>query len=186
MHLNNGMWIVFGTLSLFCMSYLGAYQVLESPYLENLKTKLKQEVYKSKHLTKRSQNLRRAYRAHSQEELFLKLRISELTDLNDEMYQQVIGPEQLKSFYDNLSAKNTRSGIDMTSIESETIQLKDAAILNLSLNLEGPLGDLLSWIRDLENQNYPMVINHYTIHNGDALETNSKRLDIQLSLLVAD
>ncbi len=186
MHLNNGIWIVFGTLSLFCMSYLGAYQIIESPYLENMKTKLKLEVYKKNHLTKRSQNLRKACQAHSQEESFLRLRIAELKDLNDEMYQQAIGPNQLITFYDNLTARNTQNQVEMTSIKSETIQLKGAAILNLNLNFEGPLSNLLSWLKDLETENYPMVINQYTIHNNDSQETKNKKLDIQLSLLVAD
>ena len=102
------------------------------------------------------------------------------------MYQQAVGPNQLITFYDNLTVRNTQKEVEMTSIKSETIQLKGAAILNLNLNFEGPLSNLLSWLKDLETENYPMVINQYSIHNNDSQETKNRKLDVQLSLLVAD
>ena len=186
MRLNNGIWIAFGTLSLFCMSYLGAYQVITSPHLENLRSKLKILIQHKKHVHKQSRHLKKACLAHSQEESFLRLRVAELESQNQDMYKQSIDSKELIQFYEAVTTLGVENNLKTTSMESETIQLKSGAILNLTLNIEGRMSNLLVWIQSLEMTNYPLVINHYAMNRektGEDLHTN---LDIQLSLLVEE
>ena len=187
MRLNHGIWIAFGTLSLFCMSYLGAYQVLNSPYLVKMKAIKKISMYKTKRLDRQTSNLKKACRAHFEEESFLHLRIAELKDLNGKMYDQSMGSEDLVAFYHTMTKMSTQNELQMKSIESEAIQLKSSAtILNLDIEIHGSIQNLMSWLRSLEMTDYPMVINHYKIKNiGLKAESNSN-LNLQLSLLVND
>ena len=186
MRLNNGIWIAFGTLSLFCMSYLGAYQVITSPHLNNMRSKLMLDMKHRKHLNKQSRHLKKACLAHSQEESFLRLRTAELDSQNEDMYQQSINPKELVTFYETVTLLGTRNNVKKTSMESETIQLKGAAILNLNLSMEGSLNNLLTWLKDLETQDYPMVLNHYSLSNNKWEKSRNATLTIQMSLLVGE
>ena len=186
MRLNNGIWIAFGTLSLFCMSYLGAYQVITSPHLENMRSKFKVLIQQRKHVHKQSRQLKKACLAHSQEESFLRSRVAELESENQDMYKQSIDSKELIQFYETVTTLGVENNLKTTSMESETIQLKSGAILNLTLNIEGPMSNLLIWIQSLETTDYPLVINHYSMtkeKTGEDLYTN---LAIQLSLLVEE
>ena len=184
--LNNGIWIAFGTLSLFCMSYLGAYQVITSSHLNNMRSKLKAEIKHRKHLYKQSRHLKKACSAHSQEESFLRLRIAELDSQNEAMYQESINAKELVTFYETVTRIGAQNNVKTTSMESETIQLKGAAILNLNLSMEGSIHNLMIWLKDLETQDYPMVLNHYSISNIKSEENTISTMIIQLSLLVSE
>ena len=186
MRLNHGIWIAFGTLSLFCMSYLGAYQVLNSPYLAKMKAIKKINIYKTKRLDRQTSNLKKACRAHFEEESFLHLRIAELKDLNEKMYDQSMESEDLVAFYHTMTKMSTQNELQMKSIESEAIQLKSATILNLDIEIHGSIQNLMSWLRSLEMTEYPMVINHYKIKSTGLQEEPNSNLDLQLSLLVND
>ena len=186
MRLNNGIWIAFGTLSLFCMSYLGAYQVITSPHLNNMRSKLKLDIKHRKHLHKQSRHLKKACLAHSQEESFLRLRIAELDSQNEAMYQESINAKELVTFYETVTRIGAQNNVKTTSMESETIQLKGAAILNLNLSMEGSIDNLMIWLKDLETQDYPMVLNHYSISNNKSEENTISTMIIQLSLLVSE
>ena len=66
-------------------------------------------------------------------------------------------------------------------MQSETIQLKGAAILNLTLS-SGTSNDLLSWLKDLEANEYPLALNHFKMTNRAA---DDSTLTIQISLLIS-
>ena len=68
-------------------------------------------------------------------------------------------------------------------MQSETIQLKGAAILNLTLSVSGTSNDLLSWLKDLEANEYPMALNHFKMTNREA---DDSTLTIQISLLISE
>tara|TARA_Y100000589_G_scaffold23904_1_gene19724 strand:+ start:241 stop:807 length:567 start_codon:yes stop_codon:yes gene_type:complete len=186
MRLNHGIWIVFGTLSLFCMSYLGSYQVIHSPYLAKLLAVKELNTYKTNRLIKKTDSLNRACKAHSQEESFLRLRIAELEDLNGQMYSHSLNSNELVTFYDSLTSTSAENKLVITAMQSESIQLRGATILNLDLELEGQTTNLLSWLKAVEQSTHPMVVNFYNITNfGEAINSGSN-LKVQLSILVND
>ena len=183
MRLNNGIWIAFGTLSLFCMSYLGFYKVKTSPHLDNMRSQIEVARQQKKFIHKQSRYLKKACVAHSQEESFLRHRTAELDQQNQNMYKQALDSKGLLDFYDNLTKIGTKNNVESVSMQSETIQLKGAAILNLTLSTSGTSNDLLSWLKDLEANEYPLALNHFKMTNRAA---DDSTLTIQISLLISE
>ena len=182
MRLNNGIWIAFGTLSLFCMSYLGFYKVKTSPHLDNMRSQIEVVRQQRKFIHKQSRYLKKACVAHSQES-FLRHRTAELDQQNQNMYQQALDSKGLLDFYNNLTKIGTKNNVESVSMQSETIQLKGAAILNLTLSESGTSNDLLSWLKDLEANEYPLALNHFKMTNREA---DYSTLTIQISLLISE
>tara|TARA_B100000674_G_C37820524_1_gene905553 strand:- start:474 stop:983 length:510 start_codon:yes stop_codon:yes gene_type:complete len=168
------------------MSYLGAYQVLNSPYLTKMKAIKKINVYKTKRLHRQTINLKKACKAHFEEESFLHLRIAELKALNGKMYDQSMVADDLVAFYHTMTKMSTQNGLQMKPVESEAIQLKSATIINLDIEAHGSIQNLMSWLRSLEMTEYPMVINHYKIKSTGLKAESNSNLNLHLSLLVKD
>lgn len=181
--LNYGIWIVFGTLVLFCFSYLGYHQLQNCDNLRNQKLIKKRISCKTSQLQQQAKRLNLAIEAHREEQQYLIKKNSEIRELISAMQNQALSSEELPVFYNHLVQNGNTLNLNISSMDSEALHFNKSTIVSLDLELEGTLMDLLAWIKSIDKGHYPMVIHHYDVIRSAELPQDTYQLSVALSVL---
>lgn len=180
---NYGIWIVFGSLILFCLSYLGFHEVINCT--DNSRVKCAKERVKCKinQLKRQTVQINHAIKIHQNENTNLSRKSAELTRLVTNMRDQALSSDELMVFYNHLVTFSNDKNLHISSMDSETLYFNNSAIISLKMELEGHVSDLISWIKTVDTKDYPVLIHHYDIMQSSKNGEKLHQLSIDLSIL---
>jgi len=183
---NHGIWIVFGSLVLFCLSYLGFHEVINCK--NNSRVKCAQERVKCKinQLKRQTFQINQAIKIHQDENANLLRKSAELTKLVAEMQNQALSSEELMVFYNHLVKFSNDNNLHISSMDNETLHFNNSAIISLEMELEGQVSNLISWIKAVDTRDYPVLIHNYDISPSQKNGEKQHQLSVSLSILTQE